>query len=106
MMPGRGFWIIMMVLGTLVPWGFFQQFFFENGLSPLGFVQALFANGAAGGFSADVLISIAAFWVWSFYDARRERIRLWWLTLPAGMTVGLSLAMPLYLALREGKETA
>jgi len=106
MMPGKRFWIIMAVFGTVIPWAYFGSFFSANGFALAGFVKALFQNGAAGGFAADVMLSILIFWVWSFYDARRENIRHWWLTLPAGFAVGLSLALPLYLALREPKGTA
>ena len=105
-MPSRSTWIAFCVVGTLVPWAFFGSFFATNGLAPISFVKGLFANGAAAGFSTDVLISIAVFWLWSFYDAKREDIRNWWLVLPAGFTVGLSLALPLYLALREPGKVA
>ncbi len=105
-MPGRRFWIVAAILGTVVPWACFGWFFHENGPAPLAFVRGLFANGAAGGFAADVMISILIFWVWSFFEARRGGVRHWWLTLPAGFSVGLSLALPLYLALREPKEAA
>lgn len=98
----KSFYLVAMVVGTLVPWLFFGSFFAAYGVDPLGFVRALFANGAAAGFSADVLISLVVFWVWSFVDARRTGIRRWWLVLPASGTVGLSLALPLYLYLREG----
>ena len=97
----RTFYLVMAVLGTVVPWIFFGQFFAAHGFAPWSFVAGLFANGAAGGFVADVLISIVVFWVWSFADARRLGIGLWWLVLPAGCLVGLSLALPLYLYLRE-----
>jgi len=98
----RGFYMIMAVIGTMVPWAFFGSFFAANGLDLPGFLAGLFANGAAGGFSADILISIAVFWVWSWRDARRQGIDRWWWVLPSGCLVGLSLALPLYLWLREG----
>lgn len=41
------------------------------------------------------------FWVWSFVDARTHHVKQWWLVIPAGFNVGLSLALPLYLFLRE-----
>lgn len=100
-MPSSRFWFLLAVAGTVIPWAFFGSWFASNGFAIIGFVLDLFANGAAGGFSADVLISIPAFWIWSYFDAKRESIRLWWLVLPAGFTVGLSLALPLYLGLRE-----
>lgn len=97
----RHFYLAMAVIGTVVPWLFFASFFAQHGLDIPLFLQSLFVNGAAGGFSADVLISIFVFWVWSWRDAARHNIAHWWLVLPSSVCVGLSLAMPLYLYLRE-----
>lgn len=99
----KAFYLVMMVVGTVVPWLFFGSFFAANGFDLVAFVSGLFANGAAGGFSTDILISFFVFWVWSFFDARKNDIPNWWLVLPAGCFVGLSLALPLYLYLREDK---
>jgi len=101
-MTMRGFYLAAAIVGTLVPWLFFGSYFAANGLNLVGFAAALFANGAAGGFSADVLISILVFWLWSYHDARHIGLPRWWLVLPAGCLVGLSLALPLYLFMREG----
>ncbi len=95
------FYGLMMIIGTVVPWLFFGHFFFENGVNILLFAQSLFANAAASGFTADILISIFIFWCWSFLDAKKHHIQHWWLVLPAGCFVGLSLALPLYLYLRS-----
>ncbi len=94
------------VAGTIIPWLFFAGFYAANGIDLPGFVSALFVNGAAGGFSADVLISLVVFWLWSFGDARTLGIARWWLVVPAGCLVGLSLALPLYLYLREDAAAA
>ena len=96
----RQFYLVMAIIGTVIPWFFFAQFFGQEGVDIPLFLRSLFANGAAGGFSADVLISILVFWVWSYADAQRHDVGRWWLVLPAGFTVGLSLALPLYLYLR------
>ena len=100
----KTFYIVAAVLGTVIPWIFFAQFFSQNGFHLPLIVQSLFVNGASGGFSADVLISIVVFLVWSFFDSKKHNIRNWWLILPASFTVGLSLALPLYLILRSGQE--
>lgn len=96
----RNFYLLMAVVGTILPWLFFGQFFAANGLDIPRFVMDLFANGAASGFSVDVLISILVFLVWSFADARTHGVDRWWLVLPASCIVGLSLSLPLYLYLR------
>ncbi|SMH36112.1 Protein of unknown function [Azospirillum lipoferum] len=80
---------------------FFGSFFAVHGIDVPLFLQSLFVNGAAGGFSADVLITIVVFWVWSWRDAAKNNVARWWLILPASFFVGLSLAFPLYLYLRE-----
>lgn len=97
----KNFYLVMAVVGTVVPWVLFASFFTAHGLDIPLFLQSLFANGAAGGFSADVLICIIIFWVWSWQDAAKHNIKRWWLVLPASFCVGLSLALPLYLYLRE-----
>lgn len=99
----RPFYAISAVIGTIVPWAFFGSYLTEVGPDPLAFLAALFANGAAGGFSADVLISLIVFWVWSWRDAQALDLANWWLVIPSGCLVGLSLALPLYLWLREGR---
>jgi len=97
----RHFYFWMAVFGTVVPWVFFSSYFASNGFVPISFVADLFANGATGGFSADVLISILVFWVWSHQDAKKHAISGSYWVLPAGFCVGLSSALPLYLWLRE-----
>ena len=102
----KTFYLAMSVVGTVIPWVFFSRFFVENGLDVPFFLQSLFSNGASGGFSADLLISIFVFWIWSFADARQLGVKRWWLVLPTSFTVGLSCALPLYLYLREGQGRA
>lgn len=97
----RSFYLVMAVVGTVVPWVFFGSFFALQGLDISRFVASLFANEPASGFSVDVLISIVVFWVWSWRDAGERDVARWWLVLPASCLVGLSLALPLYLYLRE-----
>lgn len=101
-MSHKTLYLLAAILGTVLPWLFFASFFQQHGIHLLLFARSLFANGAAGGFSLDVLLSLAIFLFWSWHDAQRNSIRSWWLLLPATCCVGLSLALPLYLYLREG----
>ena len=103
MKVSKSFYLMCAVIGTVIPWLFFAGFFAQEGFNIPLFVQSLFVNGAAGGFTVDVLISILVFWVWSYADARQNGVKHWWVVLPAGLMVGLSLALPLYLYLRSDK---
>jgi hypothetical protein len=102
----KRFYLAAAIIGTIIPWAFFLTFFSQEGPDLPRFVSSLFVNGAAGGFSADVLISIGVFWLWSYHDSRRHRVARWWVVLPAGALVGLSLALPLYLYFREEHPSA
>lgn len=100
-MTRKRLYLMLAVLGTVVPWILFGSFFARNGADIPLFVRSLFVNGAAGGFAVDLLFSISIFWFWSFGDSRKHGVKGWWLVLPAASFVGLSLALPLYLYLRE-----
>lgn len=96
----RQFYILGALVGTFIPWISFGRFFAtEGGNIPL-FIEQLFSTLPAAGFTSDILITVIIFWIWSFFDAREHQIKLWWLTIPAVLAVGMSLAMPLYFALR------
>jgi hypothetical protein len=97
----KRFYLLGAIAGTVVPWWFFGHFVAAEGLNIPLFVSELFANNPAAGFSADVLISAMVFWVWAYVDSQQHQIKRWWLIVPATLTVGLSLAFPLYLYLRE-----
>lgn len=96
----KKFYVALAILGTLLPWSFFGMFIHTHGVDLSLFVKGLYANNAAGGFTTDVLLSLLVFWVWSYKDAKEHHVKHWWLVVPAAFTVGLSLAMPLYLAMR------
>lgn len=94
----RPFYLAAAVVGAVVPYVFFVDFFVAEGVELLSFVAALFANGAAGGFAADVLISSAVFWGFMLSD--RDGPKAWPFIL-VNLTIGLSCALPAYLAIRS-----
>ncbi len=53
---------LMAIAGAIVPYLFFGSFFMAEGFDVLLFVQGVFANGTASGFTADLFISSFVFW--------------------------------------------
>ena len=98
----RTVYLALAILGTVVPYGFFITHFQTDGLGLGTFVQALFVNGAAGGFTSDILISSAVFWIWVF----RSKARRPWLYVVLNLAIGLSCAFPAFLYARERDEDA
>lgn len=95
------FYLVAMILGTLLPWWPFWPFLLEVSFSPVSVLQALYANSASSGLSNDFFISCVVFWVFVLTDAKRLNLTSWWFVLPAAPLIGLSMALPAYLLLRE-----
>lgn len=90
-------YLLLAVLGTIIPCYFFELFIMEQGMDLLEFVRQLFANGPSSGFTADILISSAVFWLWSFREARQLGMQNWGLYVVLNLMIGLSCALPLFL---------
>ncbi len=98
----RSVYLALAVAGTIVPYVFFLRFLGTEG-SAGEFVRALFVNGAAGGFSADLLISSFVFWILAFRESRRLGMAKPWAFVLLNLLIGLSCALPLFLYFREAK---
>ena len=90
----KNVYLFSAIVGAVVPMLFFLNFFAASGLGLTTFVTALFVNGAAGGFAADLLITSLVFWIYMF--ARTEGPKPW-LFVALNLTIGLSCALPAYL---------
>ncbi len=104
----KNVYLILCVLGILLPYWQFVPWVAANGLNLRLFFEQLFANRIGAFFGMDVVVSAAALLVF----VRSEKPRLGgvarWLPLIAVLCVGVSLALPLFLYLRErqrGDET-
>jgi hypothetical protein len=89
------------VLGAVLPYWQFLPWVAANGLTLRLFVQQLFANRIGGFFGMDVLVSSLVLLVFMRAESRKLAIRWRWLPVLALLTVGVSLALPLFLYLRE-----
>lgn len=102
----KNFYLLAAVVGAIVPGVFFAQFIQLNGLDLPAFVSALFVNGAAGGFSSDLLISSVVFWAFMFQRARANAGPPPWLFVALNLGIGLSCALPAYLyAVAKARDT-
>jgi Protein of unknown function DUF2834 len=95
-------YLILAVIGAIVPYLFFVEHFAAAGLGLGAFLGAAFANGAAGGFSADVLISSVVFWCYLV----SRKVPLTWLYVLINLGIGLSCALPLYLFMTARRDAA
>ena len=94
-------YLLLAVVGAIVPYIFFFQFFQTEGLSISAFLESLFVNGAAGGFSADLLFTSFVFWLFMIVQQRRSKGPKPYLFIMLNLAIGLSCALPAYLYVRE-----
>jgi 4-amino-4-deoxy-L-arabinose transferase-like glycosyltransferase len=97
----RIIYIVLCVLGAVIPLAVFVPFALENGLDMGLFVREMFATQVASFLSADLMVSSFVLWVFIYFEVRKQAIKYWWLPILANLAVGLSLALPLFLLLRE-----
>jgi hypothetical protein len=89
----KNVYLVLTIVGTIVPYVFFIEHFSVSGFGLPTMLASAFANGAAGGFAADVLISSAVFWIY----LGRHKVPNRWIYMLLNVLVGLSCALPLYL---------
>jgi len=98
-------YLALAIVGAIVPYVFFVPFFQTYGFAPLLFIDALFENGAAGGFSADLLLASFIFWLFMFQQVKESDGPKPYLFIVLNLTIGLCCALPAYLYARESEPT-
>ncbi len=99
-------YLVLAVVGAVVPYLFFLQHFSSEGFGLVGFVNALFANPAASGFTADLLITSSVFWIFMFHQHKRGKGPRPVIFIVLNLLIGLSCAFPAYLYARERQQPA
>jgi hypothetical protein len=97
----KNVYLILAIVGLVVPYYYFVSFLAVNGLHFGVFFEELFATKISTFFATDLLISCVVFVCYLRREATRCNIGNWWLYLVALLLVGLSFALPLFLYARE-----
>lgn len=97
----RQVYLVLSVVGLLLPYSQFVPWFLQHGLDVQLFVRQLFANRIGGFFGLDVIVASFVLWVLVFVEGRRLRMRRLWIPVVASLVVGVSLGLPLFLYMRQ-----
>ena len=71
-------YVILAIVGAILPYVFLTQFFIHEGLKLTGFLSALFANPPALGFMSDLLFTSFVFWIMMMHDQKHGGAGLGW----------------------------
>src|SRR5689334_17143116 len=100
-MKTRHIYLVLCVLGVILPYSQFIQFLRENGLDFHLFILQLFANRISSFFAMDVIVSSLVVWVLVYFEGTRLGMRHLWLYIASTLLAGVSLALPLFLLMRQ-----
>ena len=94
-------YLVLCILGTLLPYTQFVPFLRDHGLDLPLLLEQSFSNRIGGFFGLDVIVSTVVLWFLVYVEGRRTKMRQLWLPVAASLAVGVSLALPLFLYMRE-----
>ena len=102
-MKPRTIYLLLAVLGAVLPLSQLVPFVREHGLDLRLIVEQLLANRISTFFALDVVVSAFVVFVLVAVEGRRAEMRHLWAPVVATLLVGVSLGLPLFLYLREGR---
>jgi hypothetical protein len=91
---------LLAAAGLVIPW-IFNVLFFMDTSDPSKFVIEAFENPAAASIGADILIACTAYLIWMISEARRLRMRNWWVYIVLTFSVAFAFSFPLFLFMRQ-----
>ena len=100
-MAKKNIYLVLAIIGFIVPYYFFLQLPTENGFDLPLLLQPFFANNFMKGAAMDLTISVIVFWIYVFIESNKLELKNPWVYLLATLLVGLSFALPLFLYFRE-----
>jgi hypothetical protein len=103
-MKPKSVYLMLCVAGTVLPYSQFVPFVMEHGLDVRLFIEQLFANRIGGFFGWDVIVSSVVLWVLVVIEGRRAGVKHLWAPIAASLAVGVSLGLPMFLYMREGRQ--
>ena len=94
-------YLVAAIVGTVLPLSQLIPFLTTHGFDIPLFFQQLFQNHVSSFFGLDVIVSSLVLWFFVFSEGRRRGMRNLWLYVFCNLAVGVCLALPLFLFVRE-----
>tara|TARA_R110001632_G_scaffold1883_4_gene8473 strand:+ start:17719 stop:18045 length:327 start_codon:yes stop_codon:yes gene_type:complete len=101
-MKRKYIFLFIAILGVAYTWYYNIQYFssYEEA-SLIHFFELAQSNFAGKSFGADLSVVVLTFFVWYIPDARKLKVKGWWVLIPLTFLIAIAFTFPLYLYLRE-----
>lgn len=100
----KNIYLVLCLLGIIIPYASFVPWVVENGLNVPLLVNQIASSHVASFGWLDIIVSAVALFVFIYRDSQKRKVQYWWFAIIGTLTVGVSLGLPLYLYLREISE--
>jgi hypothetical protein len=97
-------YLILAIVGFVLPYSQFIPFLADHGLDLSLFWSQLFVNHASSADTVDLFTSSFVFWIFVFKEGTKLQMKFLWVYLVVNLIIGLSCALPLFLAIRLSKQ--
>ncbi len=94
-------YLLLCVVGTVLPMSLFVPWLIDHGINLPVFFQELFATSIGGFFGLDVIVSAVALIFFVVFEGTRIGMKKQWIPIVATLTIGVSLGLPLFLFMRQ-----
>ena len=93
-------YLILAIVGFALPCSQIIPFLVDHGLNLSLFWSQLFANQISSAFAVDLFTSSLVFWIFVFKEGTKRQMKFLWVYIVVNLIIGLSCALPLFLAMR------
>jgi Terpene cyclase DEP1 len=96
-------YLLLCILGTVLPFSQFIPFLLENGLNINLFLEQLFVNRISSFFGIDLIVSVLVLLTFILWEGSRLKMKNLWVYVASTLLIGVSLGLPLFLLMRQHK---
>lgn len=97
----RNLYLVLAIIGTVLPLSQFIPWFADHGLDLALFVEQLMVTAISRFFAFDLIVTAVVAISLMLIESRRSQVPRVWLPIVGTLAVGVSLGLPLFLAMRE-----
>lgn len=94
-------YLVLLIIGAALPLNYLLQFMVKYGFDINLIFEQLFSNNITRFFTSGLVVSSLCFLYFMYIESKKHNIGTWWICLIALFTIGLSLAFPLFMYIRE-----
>ena len=101
-MKRKYIFLTISVIGLCYTWFYNIQYYMSyEEASLVHFFELAQSNFAGKSFGADLTVVVLTFFVWFIPDARKLKVKAWWVIIPLTFLIGVAFSFTFYLYLRE-----